>query len=54
MSGYLGKALARVNQTKPTRFQHIPHQWNELVYGKRVQFATEEDKSEKLNAKGKK
>ena len=54
MPGYIYKALARFNHTKPTRFQHTPHQWNEPIHGQQVQYTTEEDKSEKLDAKGKK
>ena len=54
MPGYIYRVLARFNHTKPTRFQHTPHQWNKPIYGRRVQSATEEDKSEKLDAKGKK
>ena len=54
MPGYVYKALAKFNHTKPTRFQHTPHRWNETIYGRRVQYATKEDKSKKLDAKGKK
>ena len=53
MPGYIYRVLARFNHTKPTRFQHTSHQWNKLIYGRQVQYATEEEKSEKLDAKGK-
>ena len=29
MPGYVYRDLAQFNHTKPTRFQHTPHQWNE-------------------------
>ena len=54
MPGYVSKALARFNHTKPTRFQHAPHRWNRPIYGRTVQYAEKEDKSPKLDAKGKK
>ena len=53
MPGYVHRALARFNHTKPTRIQHSPHRWNERIYGRKVQFAAEDDKSSKLDAKGK-
>ena len=54
MPGYVHRALARFNHTKPTRFQHSLHRWNKPAYGRRVQYANDNDKSEKLDAKGKK
>ena len=54
MPGYVDRALAKFNHTKPTRFQHTPHRWNQPIYGKRIQYANAEDTSEKLDAKGKK
>ena len=52
MSGYVHRPLKQFNHTKPTRIQHAPHHWNEPIHGRKVQFAAEEDKSFKLDAKG--
>lgn len=51
--GYIVDALKKFQHIKSTRIQHTPHKWNQPVYGQKVQYA-DSDKSEKLDAKGKK
>ena len=54
MPGYVYRSLASFNHIKPTRFHHTSHHWNQPVYERKVQYAKDEDKLAKLDAKGKK
>ena len=53
MPGYVQKALEKYQHPAPPKPQHSHHCWNEPVYGQKVQYAAPEDKSSKLDSKGK-
>ena len=52
MPGYVHQALNKFQHTKPTRVQHSPHRWNAPVFGRKIQYTKEADKSPPLNKKG--
>ena len=52
MPGYVKKALEKYQHKVPAKPQHAPHKWNKPTYGQRVQYATPEDTTKKLDIKG--
>ena len=48
MPGYVVDVLLQFQNTKPKQYQHSPHQWNQPVFGQRVQYANQ-DTSSKLD-----
>lgn len=50
MPGYIEKVLQRFQVPPPSRPQHSPHAWTAPTYGTAIQYATDEDTSDPLNA----
>ena len=48
MTGYIAKALHKLQHPLPTKPQHAPHAWNCPVYGATRQYAPDEDETSKL------
>eukprot|EP00957_Ditylum_brightwellii_P167190 12727205-Ditylum_brightwellii.AAC.1 len=52
MPGHIPKALDKFQHEAPTFSQHCPHQWNRLIYIKKVHYAKLSNTSPCLDVKG--
>jgi len=52
MPGYINKALLKFQHTPPAKLQYAPARWNNISYGRKIQYAPEMDKGKVLDKKG--
>ena len=51
MPGYINKALLKFQHTPPAKLQYAPARWNNISYGKKIQYAPEMDQGKVLDKK---